>query len=83
MGWQLEKLISDIANSKSVNAVFNNPIYTAVIIVVMMLIIIWFVFGDEVELYEDSTFSMGGLMFTTAIYSLLAVMSIVYLQHRS
>jgi len=83
MALELEKFLSDIANSKSLNAIFNNPIYTAFIIVTMVLVIIYVTTRNDIVLDEDSETSMMTLMFTSGIYSILAVLGVVYLQHRS
>jgi hypothetical protein len=81
--WEFEKLISDIVNSKTVQTVFGNPIYSAIIIVSMVLLIIYITTRNEVVLDEDSEYSIMGLMFTTGIYCVITVLSLVYLQHRS
>ena len=81
--WEFEKLISDIMNSKTVQTVFGNPIYTAIIIVSMVLLIIYLTMHNEVVLDEDSEYSMMGLMFTAGIYCVMTVLALVYLQHRS
>jgi hypothetical protein len=83
MAFELEKFLTDTANSKSVNAVFNNPIYTALIIVSMVLLIIYFTMRNDIVLDEDSDTTMTTLMFTSGIYCILAVLGVVYLQHRS
>jgi len=83
MAFELEKFLTDIANSKSLNSVFNNPIYTALIIVSMVLLIIYFTMKNDVVIDEDSDASMTTLMFTSGIYCILAVLGVVYLQHRS
>jgi len=83
MAFELEKFLTDIANSKSLNSVFNNPIYTALIIVSMVLLIIYFTMKNDVVIDEDSNTSMTTLMFTSGIYCILAVLGVVYLQHRS
>lgn len=83
MAFELEKLLNDIANSKSLNAIFNNPIYTAIIIVSMVLIIIYFCFRNDVVIKDNSESSMVTLMFTAGIYCILTVLGLVYLQHRS
>ncbi len=83
MAFEIEKLLMDIANSKSLNAIFNNPIYTAMIIVSVVLIIIYFCFHNDVAINEDSDTSMMTLMFTSGIYCILAVLGVVYLQHRA
>ena len=83
MAFEIEKLLNDIANSKSLNAVFNNPIYTAIIIVSMVLIIIYLCFRNDVVIKDKSESSMITLMFTAGIYSILTVLGLVYLQHRS
>ena len=38
---------------------------------------------NEIELAEDSEYSMMGLMFTAGIYCIMTVLALVYLQHRS
>lgn len=83
MTWELEKFVTDIVNSKSVQTVFGHPIYSALIIVSMVLLIIYFTFRHDVILDEDSNNSMIGLMFTAGIYSIITVLALVYLQHRS
>ena len=81
--WEFEKLISDIANSKTTQTVFGNPIYSAIIIVSMVLLIIYFTARNEITLQEDSEYSMAGLMFTTGIYCIITVLTLVYLQDKS
>jgi hypothetical protein len=81
--WEFEKLISDIINSSTVQTIFGNPIYSAIIIVSMVLLIIYLTTRHEIELVEDSEYSMMGLMFTSGIYCIIAVLTLVYLQHRS
>lgn len=81
--WEFEKLISDIVNSKTVQTIFGNPIYSAIIIVSMVLLIIYLTARNEVVLHEDSEYSMMGLMFTTGIYCLITVLTLVYLQDKS
>lgn len=83
MAFELEKFFTDLANSRSLHAVFNNPIYTAFIIVTMVLLIIYFTMKNDVVLSGESDSSMFSLMFTSGIYCILAVLGIVYLQHRS
>tara|TARA_B110000014_G_scaffold112226_1_gene77013 strand:+ start:979 stop:1509 length:531 start_codon:yes stop_codon:yes gene_type:complete len=81
--WEFEKLISDIVNSTTVQTVFGNPIYSAIIIVSMVLLIIYLTTRNEVEVVEDSEYSMMGLIFTSGIYCIITVLTLVYLQHRS
>lgn len=83
MAFEIEKLLNDIANSKSLNSIFNNPIYTAIIIVSMVLVIIYFCFRNDVVIKENSESSLITLMFTAGIYCILTVLGLVYLQHRS
>jgi hypothetical protein len=83
MAFEIEKLLNDIANSKSLNSIFNNPIYTAIIIVSMVLVIIYFTFRNDVVIKDNSESSMITLMFTAGIYCILTVLGLVYLQHRS
>jgi len=83
MAFEIEKLLNDIANSKSLNSIFNNPIYTAIIIVSMVLIIIYLCFRNDVVIKDNSESSMISLMFTAGIYCILTVLGLVYLQHRS
>lgn len=81
--WEFEKLISDIVNSKTTQTVFGNPIYSAIIIVSMVLLIIYFTTRNEVTLQEESEYSMAGLMFTTGIYCIITVLTLVYLQDKA
>lgn len=83
MAFEIEKLLNDIANSKSLNSIFNNPIYTAIIFVSMVLVIIYFCFRNDVVIKDNSESSMITLMFTAGIYCILTVLGLVYLQHRS
>jgi len=83
MAFELEKFFTDLANSKSLHAIFNNPIYTAFIIVAVVLLIIYFTMRNDIVLSGESDSSMYTLMFTSGIYCILAVLGIVYLQHRS
>ncbi len=81
--WEFEKLISDIVNSKTTQTVFGNPIYSAIIIVSMVLLIIYFTTRNEITLQDESEYSMAGLMFTTGIYCIITVLTLVYLQDKS
>lgn len=83
MAFELEKLLTDIVNNKSLQAIFNNPVYTALIIVSMVLCIIYITMRNDIDIIEDSDASMVSLMFTSAIYSILAILGVMYLQHRS
>lgn len=83
MAFEIEKLINDIINSKSLNAVFNNPIYFAFIVVSVVLLLIYLTVRNDVTLTEDSNTSMMALMVTSGIYCILAVLGLVYLQHRA
>lgn len=83
MAFEIEKLINDIINSKSLNAVFNNPIYSAIITVAVVLLLIYLTMRNDVTLTEDSNTSMMALMLTSGIYCILAVLGLVYLQHRA
>lgn len=83
MAFEIEKLINDILNSKSLNAIFNNPIYFAIITVSVVLLLIYLTMRNDVTLTEDSNTSMMALMVTSGIYCILAVLGLVYLQHRA
>jgi hypothetical protein len=83
MAFEIEKLINDIINSKTLNAVFNNPIYSAIITVAVVLLLIYLTMRNEVDIKEDSNTSMMALMLTSGIYCILAVLGLVYLQHRA
>lgn len=83
MAFEIEKLINDILNSKTLNTVFNNPIYFAVITVAIVLLIIYLTLRNDVVLTDDSNTSMMALMITAGIYCILAVLGLVYLQHRA
>lgn len=83
MAFELEKLITDIINSKTLNNIFNNPIYSAIITVSVVLLLIYLTMRNDVTLVEDSNTSMMALILTAGIYCVLAVLGLVYLQHRA
>ncbi len=83
MALELEKFLNDLANNKSLHAIFNNPIYTAFIVVTVVLLIIYVTMMNDVDVTEESENSIFSLMFTSGIYSILAVLGIIYFQHKS
>lgn len=78
MPFDLDKCINDVANSTSFTSVFNNPIYTSLIIVFIVMIIIYFMFYDNLVENEFWT-----LIFRTAFYITIPVVIIVFLHYRN
>lgn len=61
MGLNIDSVLHDIANSTSLNSLFNNPIYISLIIVLIVMIMVYFMFFD----YHDfsSLFKLGFYLF--------------------
>ncbi len=79
MGWSIEKMIMDVSNSTSLNGIFNNPIYTAVLIVFIIAVIIVFMFRPSID--PDEPF--WNLLFRYSIYSFLPIISIVFIHYKN
>jgi hypothetical protein len=74
-------LLNNILNSQTVNTVFTNPIYVALLIVFIIILIFYFIFRNEVEtVYEDTSFI--GLIFKAGLYTLLATTGLVFIHNK-
>ena len=80
MGFALDSFINDIANSTSLNSIFNNPIYTAILIVAIVLLIIFVMFRTEVD---ESDYSFWTLLFRSGFYLILPIMMIVFVHYKN
>lgn len=80
MGFSLTSFANDIANSTSLASIFNNPIYTALIIVAIVLLIIFVMFRGEVE---DSEYSFWTLLFRSGFYLILPIMGVVFIHYKN
>jgi len=76
----LTNFVDDISRSTSLNGIFNNPIYTAILIVLVMMLIIYFMFRTEVD---ESDQSFWNLLFRSGIYISLPVMGITFLHYKN
>lgn len=80
MTFSLDKLWQDIANSTSLNSVFNNPIYTSFLIVFVVIFIIYIIFRTEIN---EEEYSFWTLMFRSCVYLLLPVMTILFIHYKN
>lgn len=81
MSFSFGKFFTDIADSTTYNSIINNPIYSAVVITLIIMIIIYFMYRDAYEDDEDNSF--WTVFLRSGIYILLANLGIVYLHYNS
>ena len=66
------------SNANILGGVFLSPIWTAVIVVVTILIIVWFVMHNEIEPKYDDT-SIWTLLIKVGVWSLIVVGTVQWL----
>jgi hypothetical protein len=79
MPFTLETFVNDILNSTGANSVFNNPIYTAILITLIIMLIIFFMYRDSVD--EDEPF--WPMLIKTGIYTGLVVLGALFLHFKN
>lgn len=80
MPFSLGTFFTDVANSTTFNSVVNNPIYSALIITLLILVIIYFMYRDA---YDDSEGSFWTTFIRSGIYILLVNLAMVYLHYNN
>lgn len=83
MGWGANDMFHKFTNSGAITNIFSSPLYTALLIVIVFLLIIFFVFRKDVKLKSDSNLSFFIMMMTTAVYTLGSTMLVMYLHHNA
>lgn len=83
MPFSLEKTVTDIINSDIVKTVFTHPIYTALVLVFIIMLTIYLVFQEEVDELEDNEFPFIGMLFRSGIYILLSTLGIIFIHNKS
>lgn len=81
MGLNLDNIYNNIANSISLNSVFNDPIRTSLIIILIIIIFVYFMFHSEHN--EDSEYSFNTLLFRTGFYLTLPIMTIMFIHYKN
>jgi hypothetical protein len=79
MGFEFDTFLSDITSSKTVNTLFNNPIWSSLLIAIIILIIIYFIFQGTI----DEEYSFWTLWFKAAIYITLTTFSVIFLHYKT
>jgi hypothetical protein len=74
--------ITGFINSPRVVNTFKNPIIIALIITGVVLLILFTVLAPQVELIDKSAGSMIYFASTVSIYTVIAILSILYLHNR-
>lgn len=81
MGIHGETFLNDIANSTTFKDIFSNPIYTAIVITLIILLVIFIMFRTEFS--DDSNYSFWTLLIRSGFYILLPVMTIVFMHYKN
>ncbi len=82
MPLHIEEIIDSITNKITDNRWIQSPIWTAVIIVILLLMTIWYVIHNEVDtVYEDT--SMMHLYAKIGIWSMIVSIVVVFLHNKS
>jgi hypothetical protein len=85
MGFGIDQFISDITSSSAFGAVFSNPIFSALLIMVIILLIIYWVFSEPyneaAEDLEDSP-TFWRLMFRSGVYMMIAIFGIIFIHYK-
>lgn len=79
MPFTLETFINDLLNSTGANSVFNNPIYTAVLVALVIMLIIYFMYRDMVD--EDEPF--WPVLIRSGIYIMLVTLGALFLHFKN
>lgn len=81
MSLNLKELVKP-SRALAQNPILQNPLWISVIITGIILIIIWFVMHNEIEMvYEDTSFLM--LLFKAGIWSFVASLFVVFLHNKA
>ena len=82
MGFEFGTFINSIITS-SYGEVFNNPIWSALTIVLIILIIIYFVFREHFCASEDDDVSFWRLLFRAGIYIAASTIVIFFIHYKN
>lgn len=79
MGLSLDDIVLKITDANIVKSTFNNPIYMAIILVIIMMLIIYFGFRNNVKMNKDSSLSYAALVIIMGIYGFIGFMAIEFI----
>lgn len=83
MGFGLDSFIDKITNSNTVYALFNNPIWSAILIVSIILLTIYFIFRDTFDEENSEGYSFVRLLFRAGIYISIIVFTTIALHYKT
>lgn len=83
MGFGLDSFIDKITNSDTVYALFNNPIWSAILIVSIILLTIYFIFRDTFDEENSEGYSFLRLLFRAGIYISIIVFATIALHYKT
>lgn len=79
MAFEIKKIYDYVADSKKIEKIFLSPIFTSILITLVIMIIISLIFRNKLRKKK----SFIALLFKSAIYILLATMGIIFLHNQT
>lgn len=82
MSFKLSDIANNAVNSKHVVRIFGNPLIVAMIIVIIVFLVMYFVMRDQIEIVDESTRSLIYFIFTTGVYTFIGCVCVLFLHHK-
>lgn len=79
MGLSIDELLLSITESNVIKNFFNNPIYVALLITIIIMLVAYFAFKNNVKVTKESSLSFICLILVVGVYSFIAITAVEFL----